>query len=118
MNNPATKSTKKAHNGFQAGYLSLLESDEVAQRVRISRQHMQDCDLCARYCHVDRLQTIQGAVCRIGERAVVYSYGAHHGEEDVLRGWNGSGTIFSAAVICVANSARTGTSARRGLGAK
>lgn len=72
----------------------------------------------ARYCHVDRLQTIQGVVCRIGERAVVYSYGAHHCEKYVLRGWNGSGTIFSAAVICVANSARTETSARRGLGAK
>jgi putative pyruvate formate lyase activating enzyme len=27
-------------------------------------------------------------------RAVVYSYGPHHGEEDVLYGWNHSGTIF------------------------
>jgi putative pyruvate formate lyase activating enzyme len=25
---------------------------------------------------------------------VVHSFGPHHGEEDVLRGWNGSGTIF------------------------
>lgn len=55
---------------------------------------MEDCDLCARYCHVNRLVTIQGAVCRTGERAVVHSFGPHHGEEHVLRGWNGSGTIF------------------------
>jgi uncharacterized Fe-S radical SAM superfamily protein PflX len=37
---------------------------------------------------------IEGAVCRTGERAVVASWGPHHGEEDVLRGWRGSGTIF------------------------
>ncbi|WP_434149227.1 radical SAM protein [Methylocaldum gracile subsp. desertum] len=80
--------------GFQAGYLTLLEGGELEQRVRIARQHLKSCDLCARYCRVDRPRTTQGAVCRTGERAVVYSYGPHYGEEDVLRGWNGSGTIF------------------------
>ena len=55
---------------------------------------MEDCDLCARYCHVNRMETIKGAVCRTGEHAVVHSHGPHHGEEDPLRGWNGSGTIF------------------------
>jgi putative pyruvate formate lyase activating enzyme len=38
--------------------------------------------------------TIEGAVCRTSEQAVVASYGAHHGEEDPLRGRQGSGTIF------------------------
>ena len=94
MSNPAKKLTKKALDGFQAGYLALFESGELVQRARLAHQHLQDCDLCARYCRVDRLRTVQGAVCQIGARAVVYSYGAHHGEEDVLRGWNGSGTIF------------------------
>lgn len=55
---------------------------------------MEDCDLCARYCHVNRKETLRGAVCRTGERAVVCSYGPHHGEEDCLRGRRGSGTIF------------------------
>ena len=55
---------------------------------------MEKCDLCARYCHVNRLLTIEGAVCRTGEQAIVHSFGPHHGEEAVLRGWNGSGTIF------------------------
>ena len=55
---------------------------------------MADCDLCARYCHVDRRKGIAGAVCRTGERAVVHGYGPHHGEEDPLRGCSGSGTIF------------------------
>ena len=43
---------------------------------------------------MDRTQGIAGAVCRTGERAVVASYGPHHGEEDPLRGSAGSGTIF------------------------
>jgi putative pyruvate formate lyase activating enzyme len=33
-------------------------------------------------------------VCRVGRRAKVSSAFAHFGEEDCLRGWRGSGTIF------------------------
>ncbi len=39
-------------------------------------------------------RTVEGAACRTGEGAVVASYGPHHGEEDCLSGWRGSGTIF------------------------
>ncbi|MGX2038682.1 radical SAM protein [Methylocaldum sp. MU1018] len=87
-------SAKNLPKDFRAAYLALLESGELEQRARIARAHLESCDLCARYCRVDRRRTIQGAVCRTGARAVVYSYGPHHGEEDVLRGRNGSGTIF------------------------
>jgi putative pyruvate formate lyase activating enzyme len=72
----------------------LLESGELGRRVDQAYRHLEDCDLCARYCRVNRRVTTEGAVCRTGERAVVASYGAHHGEEDPLRGWRGSGTIF------------------------
>ncbi|NIR31118.1 MAG: radical SAM protein [Gammaproteobacteria bacterium] len=75
-------------------YLHLRETGELDARVEAAYRHLEDCDLCARYCHVNRRETIQGAVCRTGERAVVHSHGPHHGEEDPLRGWNGSGTIF------------------------
>jgi putative pyruvate formate lyase activating enzyme len=77
-----------------AAYLKLARSGELAKRARLAWSRLEDCDLCARYCRVDRLRTIQGAVCRTGSRAVVHSHGPHHGEEDPLRGWNGSGTIF------------------------
>lgn len=83
-----------ATRGFAPAYLPLLESGELATRVEIAYRHLEDCDLCARYCHVNRRESITGAVCRTGERAVVHSFGPHHGEEDPLRGWNGSGTIF------------------------
>jgi putative pyruvate formate lyase activating enzyme len=78
---------------FTPAYLRLGEA-ELARRVEEVWRHLADCDLCARYCFVDRLKTTEGAVCRTGERAVVASYGAHHGEEDCLRGSRGSGTIF------------------------
>ena len=79
---------------MKPGYLNLAESGELEARVASAWRHLQDCDLCARYCHINRLRTIKGAVCRTGECAVVHSYGPHHGEEDVLSGRNGSGTIF------------------------
>ncbi len=75
-------------------YLKLAESGELTERACRAWQHLEDCDLCARYCRIDRLETIKGAVCRTGERALVHGHGPHHGEEDPLRGWNGSGTIF------------------------
>ena len=79
---------------FEPAYLTLLRNNALAQRVEQAYHHMHDCDLCARYCHVNRFETTNGAVCRTGERAVVNSFGAHHGEEDPLRGMHGSGTIF------------------------
>ena len=79
---------------FEPAYLPLLDSGELATRVSHGLEHLACCDLCARYCRVNRHETINGAVCRTGRRAVVHSCGAHHGEERPLRGWHGSGTIF------------------------
>jgi putative pyruvate formate lyase activating enzyme len=81
---------------FRSAYLVLLESGALDERVETAWAHMRSCDLCARYCRVNRFEGIKGAVCRTGERAVVASYGPHHGEEAPLRGWRGSGTIFFA----------------------
>jgi putative pyruvate formate lyase activating enzyme len=75
-------------------YRELLERGELEDRAERARARLSSCDLCARYCRVDRLQSERGAVCRTGEHAVVESYGPHLGEEDPLRGARGSGTIF------------------------
>jgi putative pyruvate formate lyase activating enzyme len=85
--------TNTAHE-FHPAYLSLLECGELSMRVEAAFAHLEACDLCAHYCLINRRQTIRGAVCRTGEQAVVHSFGPHHGEEDPLRGWRGSGTIF------------------------
>lgn len=82
------------NKSFIPAYLQRLEPGELSSRVDQAYQHLENCDLCARYCYVNRRQTTKGAVCRTGEHAVVNSFGSHHGEEDPLRGWKGSGTIF------------------------
>ncbi len=76
-------------------YLQLLESGELSRRVRRAVDALADCALCGRQCHVDRLHTTDPkSYCHGGRRALVSSAGPHHGEEDCLRGWAGSGTIF------------------------
>jgi putative pyruvate formate lyase activating enzyme len=75
-------------------YVKLLEAGELHDRARRAEQAAGDCVLCARACHVDRHATIRGTACRTGAHAVVYTFGPHHGEEDCLSGWEGSGTIF------------------------
>jgi putative pyruvate formate lyase activating enzyme len=76
----------------ERGYQSLLRTGELGHRVQQARRHMAACDLCARACGVDR--ELRLGACRTGRRAVVASWGPHHGEEDPLRGWAGSGTVF------------------------
>lgn len=78
---------------FIPSYIKLLESGELKERVDQALKLLEDCIVCARYCHVNRLKGELG-VCKVGRFARVASYGPHHGEEDVLRGWSGSGTIF------------------------
>lgn len=79
--------------GFTPAYLSLLKSGELAARVRLAHQHMQDCDLCASQCHVNRMETMEGVACRSEVDAVVSSFGLNYGEQDPIRGTCGSGAI-------------------------
>ena len=78
---------------YQSGYLGLLKSGELKNRVETAYQHLSICDVCALRCPVDRLSGKLGA-CRTGKKAKVSSFGPHHGEEAPLSGWMGSGTIF------------------------
>ena len=72
-----------------------LGIDELEARVRqaLALLGTERCGVCPRLCKVDRLADHTG-LCAIGRQAVVASYFAHFGEENYLRGWNGSGTIF------------------------
>jgi putative pyruvate formate lyase activating enzyme len=94
LNHPNGERTARLTSEFEPGYRKLFRSGELRRRVGEAFRHMEKCDLCAWHCRIDRLVTIKGAICRTGERAVVHSFGPHHGEEDPLRGWRGSGTIF------------------------
>ncbi|MCL2140391.1 MAG: radical SAM protein [Dehalococcoidia bacterium] len=56
---------------------------------------MSACNLCPRQCGVNRLEGELG-FCRSGAQPVVSSFCAHHGEEPVISGTQGSGTVFFA----------------------
>ena len=76
------------------GYLRLHETGELRERAEAARNLLNPCRVCPRTCRdVDRLADEVGA-CRIGRYAHVASAFAHLGEEEVLRGWRGSGTVF------------------------
>lgn len=70
-----------------------MSGGKLARRVKKAYEHLSICDVCAWECPVDRRAGKIG-VCQTGEKAKVSSYGPHMGEEDPLRGWKGSGTIF------------------------
>jgi putative pyruvate formate lyase activating enzyme len=79
---------------FMPAYVRLLKSGELAERARLASERLETCQCCPRRCGAKRLDSGQNATCQTGELAVVASYGPHLGEEDPLRGYRGSGTIF------------------------
>jgi len=107
----------------EPAYLALLRSGELERRVRAAIMELAECRLCPRACAVDRLHALpckegsprnrraaapgrswtkhrvpdhvpKGTSCFTGRRARISSAFPHLGEEDCLRGRQGSGTIF------------------------
>jgi putative pyruvate formate lyase activating enzyme len=73
-------------------YLSL-SSAELHRRADRAIASLAECRACPRDCGVNRLED-KWAACKTGRYAIVSSHFPHFGEEDCLRGWRGSGTIF------------------------
>jgi putative pyruvate formate lyase activating enzyme len=76
-----------------AGYLNLLKTGELHERVSSLDAVLDDCTLCPRNCHVNRKADELG-FCRSGYLPVVSSYCVHYGEEPVISGTRASGAIF------------------------
>ncbi len=77
-----------AQDKLDAGSFDSAQDDIVTR----AQAAVHDCHLCGNDCGIDRAQ--RPGPCGIGDQAYVVSYGPHLGEENVLRGWRGSGTIF------------------------
>lgn len=77
------------------GYIALYEAGELDKRVQSALAGLKSCTVCPWECKVDRLAN-EKKVCKTGRYARVSSCFAHFGEENCLRGWKGSGTIFFA----------------------
>ena len=80
---------------FVPAYVATWEAGRLREKIDEAVEALRSCTLCPRYCEVDRLGGRFG-VCKSARHARVSSHFAHFGEEDVLRGWQGSGTIFFA----------------------
>lgn len=86
----------RSRDGFVPAYVRAHEAGRLRERAEAALDLLRPCTACPRPCKdVDRLADQLGA-CRIGRHARVASAFPHTGEEDVLRGWRGSGTIFFA----------------------
>jgi putative pyruvate formate lyase activating enzyme len=77
----------------EPGYLALYRSGELEHRLNRLEARLGACDLCPRECWVNRLKNESG-FCRSGYLPAVATICAHHGEEPVLSGSRGSGTVF------------------------
>jgi putative pyruvate formate lyase activating enzyme len=78
---------------FEPAYLVLHRSGELRRRAAEAVERLRHCLVCPRDCGVDRIAD-RTAACHTGRHAQVSSYFPHFGEENCLRGWGGSGTIF------------------------
>lgn len=74
-------------------YISLYNSGELEKRAGRLWRRLESCDICPRRCGVNRLEGETG-FCNSRSRPIIASVCDHHGEEPVLSGSRGSGTIF------------------------
>jgi putative pyruvate formate lyase activating enzyme len=78
---------------FVVAYVRAFEEGILQDRAARAVESLRSCRVCPRDCQIDRFNNKIG-VCKSGRHARVASAFPHFGEEDCLRGWNGSGTIF------------------------
>ncbi len=77
---------------FIPSYRNISES-EFKEKIQTLEDILSCCSLCPRNCHVNRIKGQKG-YCRADANLFISSYGAHFGEEKILVGRCGSGTIF------------------------
>ena len=78
---------------WEPAYAKLEARGRFKRRIEQAYAILEKCELCPRRCGVNRLQGQRG-FCRSADKALVYSYSPHFGEESPLVGRGGSGTIF------------------------
>jgi putative pyruvate formate lyase activating enzyme len=82
-------------------YLNLPK-EEFEERIKKLFKILENCEICPRKCRVNRLKNEKG-YCQLAELPMVSAFHPHFGEESVLVGEKGSGTIFftSCNLSCV-----------------
>lgn len=71
----------------------MLNAPAIRERAAALKEHSSPCILCAHQCAAYRDRGDRGK-CGIGQELLLASSGLHYGEESVLVGRGGSGTLF------------------------
>ncbi|HZK18888.1 MAG TPA: radical SAM protein [Clostridia bacterium] len=89
-------------DNYLPNYINLHKTGELQKRVSPLKEKLKSCTVCPHHCKVDRLKNERG-ICGAGKDMAIASYGPHFGEENVLVGNGGSGTVFFShcALQCV-----------------
>ena len=74
-------------------YLAKLQNGELKKSAELGMSLLSSCSLCPHQCQINRNNGETG-ICHAGKEVLISSVGPHFGEEDVLVGKRGSGTIF------------------------
>src|SRR3990172_11654051 len=78
---------------FEPSYLALYRSSELGKRAKALEVRLAACDICPHDCGVNRLEG-ERSFCHSAYLPIISSVCVHHGEEPVISGSRGSGTIF------------------------
>jgi putative pyruvate formate lyase activating enzyme len=83
-------------------YIALHRQGILIERVQVAQELLRECTVCPRLCRVNRFESREGW-CQTNALPVVSAYHPHFGEEAILVGRHGSGTIFltSCSLRCV-----------------
>ncbi|MDY6820564.1 MAG: radical SAM protein [Deferribacterota bacterium] len=66
---------------------------KAVDAVNILNERLKNCDICPHKCNINRLKFNSGN-CKSYSTPKIYSYNLHFGEESLISGVSGSGTIF------------------------
>ncbi|WOF17206.1 4Fe-4S cluster-binding domain-containing protein [Methanoplanus sp. FWC-SCC4] len=80
-------------NKREASYIELHRNGTLKEREWKAKLCLENCRLCPRKCGVDRTSG-EAMYCKGGELPKIAAFGSHFGEEEVISGTRGSGTIF------------------------
>ncbi len=73
-------------------YIEAFETGKLKEKVEAALELLDPCVICPVACRVNRFE--EPGDCGVERHVILSSYGAHFGEEPVLVGTNGSGTVF------------------------
>ncbi|WP_035588656.1 radical SAM protein [Hippea jasoniae] len=83
-------------------YIKTFEEGRLDEKIHKAFENLKKCTICPRLCRVDRTRGKKG-ICNTAVKVGIADFFPHFGEERVLVGKRGSGTIFISCcnLLCI-----------------